>query len=80
MTATLTSLERLRQCLPRSAAAAAADPAATIECLGFDSLDLVEFLCAVDEEFGLRLTADDLPPGQTLAGLLARIDQTSTTD
>jgi acyl carrier protein len=64
-------LNRLRRCLP--AASAAANPQATLDSLGFDSLDTVEFLCAVHEEFGVRLTNDDLFPGQSVHRLLARI-------
>ena len=71
-----TPLELLRGCLPQ--AASGADPSAPIASFGFDSLDTVEFLCAVHEEFGIRLTNDDFPPEQTLAGLLTRIIQQRT--
>ena len=77
ITASCTPLERLRDCLPH--AASGADTSAPISSLGFDSLDNVEFLCAVHEEFGVRLTNEDFPPEQTLAGLLTRITQQRTT-
>jgi len=73
----LPSLERLRRCLPHTAVGA--DTRTPIASLGFDSLDTVEFLCAVHEEFGVRLTNDDFPPEQTLSGLLTRITQPRTT-
>ncbi|HWB04400.1 MAG TPA: acyl carrier protein [Verrucomicrobiales bacterium] len=64
-------MERLQCCLPRTADGA--DAHSTLESLQFDSLDTVEFLCAVHEEFGVRLTSDDLFPGQTVQGLLTCI-------
>ena len=81
MTATVSRLipiERLRTCLPHTAKGA--DDLTPIASLGFDSLDTVEFLCAVHEEFGVRLTTSDFPSDQTLSGLLSRITQQQTTD
>ena len=69
-------IERLRACLPHTAAGA--DDCTPIASLGFDSLDTVEFLCAVHEEFGVRLTTSDFPSDQTLSGLLTRITQQQT--
>jgi len=37
--------------------------------LALDSLDTVEFLCAVHAEFGVRLTEDQFRPQQTLGDL-----------
>jgi acyl carrier protein len=67
----LTPLERLRRCLPHTAAEA--KPDTRIDSLAFDSMDTVEFLCAVHEEFGVRLTTADFPPDQTIRELLARL-------
>ena len=41
--------------------------------LALDSMDTVEFLCVVHEEFGVRLTESDFHPQQTIGGLLATI-------
>lgn len=65
------SLERLRECLPvQRRDYSLTRPLAE---LGLDSLDTVEFLCAVHAEFGVRLQEQDFHPGQTLEGLLAAI-------
>ncbi len=68
-----TPAERFRRCLP----AAIRDAAETtrLDELGLDSMDTVDFLCAVHEEFGVRLTADEVQPGQTLRGLFTTIVQ-----
>lgn len=66
-------LARLRQCLPLQwRNSPAAQPLAK---LGLDSLDTVEFLCAVHAEFGIRLREEDFGPEQTLEGLLRAINQ-----
>jgi acyl carrier protein len=41
--------------------------------LGLDSMDTVELLCAINEEFGVRLTDADFNAEQTLGGLLAAV-------
>jgi acyl carrier protein len=40
-----------------------------------DSMDTVELLCVVHEEFGVRLTETDFHPQQTIDGLLRAIAQ-----
>ena len=67
---------RLSRCLPRFAGEI--HPETQIEELALDSIDTVEFLCSVHEEFGVRLRDDDFFPGQTIAGLLARLERSST--
>lgn len=64
--------ERLQLCLPRLASQFA-DESATLGSLALDSMDTVEFLCVVHEEFGVRLTESEFHPQQTLGGLLASI-------
>lgn len=61
--------ERLRLCLPQFPLA----EDTPIVTLGLDSMDTVELLCVVHEEFGVRLTEDDLHPAQTTHGLLRAI-------
>ena len=63
--------ERLHLCLPRLTFVGRENY--RIADLGLDSLDTVELLCVVHEEFGVRLTESDLFPEQTTAGLLAAI-------
>ena len=48
--------------------------------LGLDSLDTVELLCVVHEEFGVRLTESDFFLEQTMAGLLAAIGSKATSN
>jgi len=66
--------ERLRLCLPRLAPELA-DNTVTLADLALDSMDTVELLCVVHEEFGVRLTDSEFHPGQTVGGLLAQIAQ-----
>lgn len=44
-----------------------------LERLGLDSMDTVEFLCTIHEEFGVRLAEEDFRPTQTWRGLLEAI-------
>lgn len=66
-----TIAQRLRFALPRLPLGS--DPELRLTQLGLDSMDTVELLCVVHEEFGLRLTEDDFHPGQTVGGLLSAI-------
>ena len=63
--------ERLRLCLPRVPLSQNLDT--RIADLGMDSMDTVELLCVVHEEFGVRLTDTDFHPHQTIDGLLQAI-------
>ena len=58
--------ERLHLCLPQFPL----EKDTPIAALGLDSMDTVELLCVVHEEFGIRLTEDDLHPAQTTHGLV----------
>ncbi len=62
MTSTLeiNVLARLRLCLPRLAPLLQENIA--LRDLGFDSMDTVELLCAIHDEFGVRLTQDEFQP------------------
>lgn len=63
--------ERLQLCLPRLPLKQ--PPATCVADLGLDSMDTVELLCVIHEEFGVRLTESDFHPDQTIGGLLAAI-------
>lgn len=63
--------ERLQLCLPRLPLNQS--PATHIADLGLDSMDTVELLCVIHEEFGVRLMESDLHPRQTIGGMLAVI-------
>jgi acyl carrier protein len=67
-----TVAERLQLCLPGRVPL---DPESTVRIadLGLDSLDTVELLCVISEEFGVRLTESDFHPNQTIRGLLAAV-------
>ena len=64
---------RLDLCLPRLANRLV--PSARLSELALDSMDTVELLCVIHEEFGVRLTEDEFRPDQTVDGLLAVIAQ-----
>ncbi len=55
-----TTLDRLRDILVRkySVAVDTVTPASTLESLGLDSLDLVELLFEVEDEFHIRIPQD----------------------
>ena len=53
-------------------------PDATFAECGGDSLDLVELCCAVDCDYGIRLSIDDLASVRTMFDLLSLIDQRAT--
>jgi acyl carrier protein len=62
---------RLQLCLPNLAIFDR--PEIRLAELGLDSMDTVELLCVIHEEFGIRLTECDFHPAQTVGGLLAAI-------
>lgn len=68
---------QLRLCLPRLATSL--DPSARVVELELDSMDTVELLCVIHEEFGVRLTDAEFHPEQTIGGLLAIIAQKNQT-
>jgi acyl carrier protein len=69
--------ERLQLCLPRISLSGR--PETRIADLGLDSMDVVELLCAIHEEFSVRLTETDFHSQQTIGGLLRAIaDQTNS--
>ena len=54
------------------------DPAAKIESLDLDSLDVMELLMLVDEVCGVRLSRDDLRQSPTVGALAQLIAAKST--
>lgn len=42
---------------------------------GGDSIDFVELLCAIESDYGVRLTVDEIGPLETLADLLLLVDR-----
>ncbi len=57
-------IARLRQCLPRLANLLKEN--VPLRELALDSMDTVELLCAVDDEFGVRLSEDEFQPARSL--------------
>jgi acyl carrier protein len=45
---------------------------------GGDSIDFVELLCAIETDYGVRLTVDEIAPMQTVAELLLLVDRRAT--
>jgi acyl carrier protein len=66
--------ERLRLCLPRLAPELE-NEADTLGDLALDSMDTVELLCVIHEEFGVRLTEDEFNLRQTIGALMTQIAQ-----
>jgi acyl carrier protein len=69
---TETVAERLRQCMPRLAPHLTGESVA-LGYLALDSMDTVELLCVIHEEFDVRLTDGDLDPGQSIGAWLRKI-------
>jgi acyl carrier protein len=67
---------RLLQVTPHLAPALRPD--APFSVSGGDSIDFVEFLCAIDADYGVRLTTDDIAPLQTVGELLVLVDRRAT--
>ena len=67
---------RLRLCLPRLAREL--QPATRVADLALDSMDTVELLCVIHEEFGVRITEGEFHPEQTIGGLLTAISNRTT--
>ena len=63
--------ERLQLCLPHQPIFHR--PETRLAELAFDSMDTVELLCVIHEEFGVRLTESEFHPAQTVGGLLDAI-------
>ncbi|MBL9154957.1 MAG: hypothetical protein JNK37_20920 [Verrucomicrobiales bacterium] len=70
-------LDHLRHCLPRLAPQFRAET--PLHELGLDSMDTVELLCAIHEEFGVRIAESEFSPTMTLDTLTGVIAQKITT-
>lgn len=70
-------IHQLRLSLPRLAPLLHDD--VPIRELAIDSMDFVELLCAIHEEFGIRLTESDLKPGVSLTGIAEIIGEQLST-
>lgn len=66
---------RLAQLMPAVVASLRPDAPFTA---GGDSIDFVELLCAIDADYGVRLTVDELAPLLTFGELLALVDRRAT--
>ena len=66
-------LTRLRRRAPH--VLAGADSQTVVDALAMDSLDLVELLCAIEEEFGVVLTGDAFAKARTVGDLLQVISK-----
>jgi acyl carrier protein len=63
--------ERLRLCLPRHVAGVT--EYTRLQELELDSMDTVEYLCAIHQEFGVSLSEAEFQPDQTVGGLIKLI-------
>ena len=64
-------LNRLRLCLPRLAPLLQEN--VPLRELALDSMDTVELLCAVHDEFGIALTEDEFQPQHSLRDIAETI-------
>ena len=62
---------RFRRCLPTQVRDCGDD--VPLRDLGLDSIDTVDLLCAVHEEFGLRLSDDQFRPDLTLREVILNL-------
>ena len=53
-------------------------PDAPFTASGGDSIDFVELLCAIEADYGVRLTIDEIAPLQTVGELFALVDRRAT--
>ena len=53
-------------------------PDAPFGASGGDSIDLVELLCALDADYGVRLSTDDFASLRTVGELLTLVDRRAT--
>ncbi len=53
-------------------------PNATLMECGGDSIDLVELLCAIESDYGVRLTVDEVGALKTVGELMALINARAT--
>ncbi len=67
---------RIGLCLPRLAPRLR-PPSVRLADLTLDSLDTVELLCVIHEEFGVRLKDSEFHPEQTIDGMLSAIAERS---
>ena len=75
-TTTIESIEsRLRRCVPVRAAGAGCE--SRLIDLALDSMDTVEFLCAIHAEFGVRLSETEFRPDQTIGELISVLAERS---
>ena len=66
-------LEHLRLCLPRIEPLLREEK--PISDLGLDSMDIVELLCVIHQEFGVKFTDAEFQPHHTLRDLEKIINQ-----
>ena len=50
------------------------DPAAKLEDIGLDSVDLVSVIFAIEEKYGIEIAEDAFDRSDTLGAVLAKID------
>jgi acyl carrier protein len=66
--------DRLRLCMPRLAPQLE-NESDSLGDLALDSMDTVELLCVIHEEFGVRLTEDEFNLRQAIGALMTQITQ-----
>lgn len=69
-------VHRLRKLVPHLVARV--HPTTPLETCGFDSLELVELLCAIESATGVRLAVEDADGRTTGAELFTRIAERTT--
>lgn len=69
-------IQRLHQSLPRLSPLLQED--VPLNELALDSLDTVELLCAIHEEFGVRIAEAHFQPSMTLNALAEHVSATAT--
>lgn len=71
----MTNMERIEQIFTDLLKVESVDPATELKSLGLDSLDLVEVMMQLEEEFGIEFSNDEMLSFTTVADVVADIEK-----
>ncbi|MGI6734608.1 MAG: Acyl carrier protein [Tenericutes bacterium ADurb.Bin239] len=71
----MTNLERIEQIFTELLKVEKIEPEMELKALGLDSLDLVEVMMKLEEEFGIEFSNDEMLGFSTVADVVAEIER-----
>ena len=71
----MTNLERIEQIFTELLKVEKIEPEMELKVLGLDSLDLVEVMMRLEEEFGIEFSNDEMLGFSTVADVVAEIER-----